>query len=489
MSFILERTIKSYIKNISNKFKVILLTGQRQVGKSTLLKDLANEDNRKYVTLNDLKSKQLAKNDPELFIQQNHPPIVIDEVQYAFELFPYIKIYVDEHQEEKGTFWLTGSQKISLMRGVQESLPGMVAIINLLGLSYKEKIGKPYNSKPFVSNIEGHQVNGKKLSELEVYERIWEGSFPGHLIDEIIANKEVQSYKNLFHRYRYRYRLYMQPYIEEDVRDSLNLDINKHMLESSPFILENPFFPVLDNPSFIFESHSVEPVSNKIVYWKVFYDSYIKSYIERDVKDFCDIEKSVQFYNFICTVAANTACLVNYDSLAKDVNINRSTVEKWMGILKQLGIVYLLHPYHSNITKRIVKTPKVYFLDTGLCSYLTHWNTPENLMQGSMNGPILETYVLGEILKSYWHNGEKPLIYFYRDLDKNEIDFVIEIEEDRKLYPIEVKKNIEPNTNDFEAFKLISCLGKKTGTGAVVCLHPEKIYFKSKVVSIPVWEI
>jgi predicted AAA+ superfamily ATPase/cellulose biosynthesis protein BcsQ len=407
MNSTLERTIKPYIKDISNGFKVVILTGQRQVGKSTLFKDLASK-NRKYVTLDNLKFRQLAKNDPELFIQQNQPPVVIDEVQYAPELFPYIKIYVDEHQEEKGAFWLTGSQIFSLMQGVRESLAGRVAVVNLLGLSYKEKTFKPYNSKPFIPNMNS-QDNGKKLNVLDIYRHIWEGSFP-------------------------------------------------------------------------------EPVTNKMIDRETFYSSYIQSYIARDVRYFYNVEKPVQlFYNFICAVAARTARLVNYESLANDVSIDLKTAKTWMGILEQSGIVYLLHPYYSNITKRIVKTPKVYFLDTGLCSYLTRWNTPENLMQGSMDGQILETYVLGEILKSYWHNGKQPFIYFYRDYNKNEVDFIIE--ENMTLYPIEVKKTAMPNKNDFKAFQLVSCSDKKIGLGAVICLQPVKIPLNADIVSIPVWEI
>jgi predicted AAA+ superfamily ATPase len=158
-----------------------------------------------------------------------------------------------------------------------------------------------------------------------------------------------------------------------------------------------------------------------------------------------------------------------------------------MGILEKSGLVYLLRPYSLNVTKRLIKTPKLYFLDTGLCSYLTRWDTPESLMRGAMDGAIFETYVFGEILKSYWHNGTDPLIYFYRDGDQKEIDFVIE--KNMTLYPIEVKKTANPDSADVKNFSALEKLGKKTGTGAVICLQPSVIPLSREIVSIPVWEI
>ena len=413
----LERTMAKTIEEFSGNFRVLLLTGQRQVGKTTLLESMARSK-RKHVTLDNLKLRKLAQNDPELFLQQNHPPILIDEVQYAPNLFPYIKMYVDSHKSHKGAFWLTGSQKFGLMKGIQESLAGRIVILNLLGLSQREKTGSPYSGTPFLPGL--HQAENLKFKKPEnekhikpfragdLYRRIWEGSLP-------------------------------------------------------------------------------EPVTTRRLNREAYYESYIQSYIERDVRDFYNVEKPVQFFNFLSAVAARTACLINYSSLARDISIDVKTAQTWMGILERSGLVYLLHPYSPNVTKRIIKTPKVYFLDTGLCAYLCRWETPDSLYSGAMDGAILETWCFGEILKSYWHRGINPLIYFYRDTDQREIDFVIE--KNMTLYPIEVKKTAMPGDIDIKHFGALNKLGKKTGMGAVLCLSPDRLPINREAVSVPAWEI
>jgi predicted AAA+ superfamily ATPase len=230
-----------------------------------------------------------------------------------------------------------------------------------------------------------------------------------------------------------------------------------------------------------------ELIVNKKLDRERYYSSYIQTYIERDVKDFYDIEKPIQFFNFISVTAAQTGNLLNYASLAKDVGIDAKTAQVWLGILERSGLVYLLKPYFPNVTKRIIKTPKMYFLDTGLAAYLTRWTSPETLMNGAMAGHILETYVIGEILKSYLHNGKEPLISFYRDFNQNEIDILLE--ENGTLYPIEIKKTANPDLSDIKVFSQIEKLGKKTGTGAILCFKDERIPLSREIVSIPVWEI
>jgi predicted AAA+ superfamily ATPase len=419
----LERTMTRVIEEYSQSFRVLLLTGPRQVGKSTLLEEMAREK-RNHITLDNIKLRALAQNDPELFLFENPPPILIDEVQYAPELFPYIKMYVDTHKSQKGAFWLTGSQKFSLMKGIQESLAGRIVILDLLGLSFREKIKSPYSGRPFIPEFPIQKPPGRSLAadargqnnenEIkplgagELYRRIWEGSLP-----EAVVNKKI-------------------------IREA-------------------------------------------------FYASYVQSYIERDVRDFYDVQKPLQFSNFLSAVAARTACLVNYSNLARDIGIDIKTAQTWMGILERSGLVYLLRPYSPNITKRIIKTPKVYFMDTGLCSYLCRWETPETLYAGAMDGAILETWCFGEILKSYWHNGINPLIYFYRDTDQKEIDFVIE--KNMTLYPVEVKKTAIPGENDIKHFRSLKKLGKKMGAGAVLYLGRERIPINRETISIPAWGI
>jgi predicted AAA+ superfamily ATPase len=372
---------------------------------------MAEGTGRGYVSLDDMASRKLAREDPELFLQQNPPPVLIDEVQYAPELFPYIKIYADGHREQKGAFWLTGSQKYKLMEGVGESLAGRIAILDLMGLSYREKIGAPFSGGPFLPSMEkqiGRPAGGEAIPAREVFRRIWEGSLP-------------------------------------------------------------------------------EPVVDARIDRETYYGSYVQSYIERDVRDFHNISKPIQFFDFVSAVAARTGTLLNYSSLAAGVGIDVKTAQSWLGVMERSGLVYLLHSYSPNITKRIVKTPKVYFSDTGLCAYLTRWTTPETLMAGAMAGAIFETYAVGEILRSYLHNGAEARMSFYRDTNRNEIDVILE--RDGTLYPIEIKKTANPGLNDFKSFSLAEKLGKQAGLGAVVCLRSERIALSRAAVSIPVWEI
>jgi predicted AAA+ superfamily ATPase len=365
---------------------------------------------RNYISLDDITARDTARKDPRRFIEENPPPVIIDEVQYAPELFPYIKLYVDQ-KKKNGLFWLTGSQKFSLMQGIRESLAGRIAILDMLGLSYREVTGRLQGGKPFLPDRDMPRKKrpGPPLTAPELFAHIWNGSFP-----RILSN----------------------------------------------------------------------PRMNK----KRFYASFVQTYIARDVRDFYRIEDELAFYHFLTAIAARTGELLNYTNLAQDAHIDNRTAKLWLMILERSGIIQLLYPYSRNITKRIVKSPKVYFLDTGLACFLVNWSSPESLMSGAQSGHILETWVFGEILKSYWHNGETPNIFFYRDSNGKEIDFVIE--QDMTLYPIEVKKTAMPSDSDVGNFDEIERLGKKPGTGAIICLYPKCVSLPGRnVVSVPAWEI
>jgi predicted AAA+ superfamily ATPase len=408
-----ERTMRKVVEKTSRGFPVILLTGLRQVGKTTLLANMA-EPGRKYITLDDLDARDLAKKDPRTFIRQYEPPCIIDEVQYAPELFTFIKIWVDEHrlkgEQIGGAFWLTGSQQYHLMKGVQESLAGRVAILDMLGLSYKELTGHAFDSVPFIPSMEPakYQEHPADHSLPDIYTLIWQGSFP-------------------------------------------------------------------------------EPISNTDIDRDTFYKAYLRSYIERDVKNFQGLQNDLAFYNFIRATAARTGCLLNYANLCQDVGIDMKTAKIWLSTLERSGIIKLLEPYSPNITQRIIKTPKLYFLDTGLASFLAGWDSPISLMNGAQNGAMLETWVFGEILKSYWHNGKEAPLYFYRDTHQKEIDFVIE--QNMTLYPMDVKKTAMPSRTDVRNFKALEALGKPIGTGAVLCFYPTVLPMGENLVSVPVWEI
>lgn len=398
------RTLQSTVRTISKAFPVLLLTGPRQVGKTTLLESLAEPD-RNYVTLDDMEQRYLAQSDPKLFLQRHQPPLIIDEVQYAPELFSVIKMMVDKNKQP-GQFWLTGSQKFHLMQGITESLAGRVAVLDMLGMSQAEI--QQREQLPFLPTqvwIEQARASVHSMSLMDVFERIWRGSFPRVALDD-------------------------------------------------------------DMPR------------------EAFYSSYLQTYLQRDVRDLTQVGDERSFYLFIRAAAARTGQLLNYADLARDVDIDQKLVKSWLSILEASGIIYLLHPWHSNVTKRLIKTPKLYFLDTGLCSYLTQWSSPEALEAGAMSGAILETYMVSEIIKSYWHNGLNPPLYFYRDKEKREIDLLIE--QDNQLFPIEFKKSASPSRSASKHFKVLESLNIHVGQGAVICLAETDLPLSAEVTSIPV---
>ena len=220
--------------------------------------------------------------------------------------------------------------------------------------------------------------------------------------------------------------------------------------------------------------------------WQMFYSAYVRTYIERDVRELSEIGDTVKFTKFMVAAAANTGQLLNIASLARDVGISPPTAERWLSILVASNVVYLLHPYSNNITKRAVKTPKLYFLDTGLATYLTKWNTPDVLKSGAMAGAFFESFVVSEIIKSYYNKGIlEPPIYFYRDKDMNEIDLLIE--QNGTLYPIEIKKHADPSKKDVAAFDYLEKIpNMQRGSGGVICMYDSLITLTSQDKVIPI---
>ena len=403
----LSRTLEKTVKQASQSFPVLMVTGPRQVGKSTLL-EMCAEKNRSYISLDAMDLRKLAKTDPALFLQEYPPPVVIDEIQYAPELFSQIKLFVDQ-TKKPGLFWLTGSQKFHLMKNVSESLAGRVAVIDMLGFSCKETMHCADQNTPFLPTrkwlTEAKKRKHTPTTLTNIYKTIWRGSFPKLIVDKKMSRE-------------------------------------------------------------------------------MFYNSYIQTYIERDVKDFIKISDTIAFANFIVAVAARTAQLLNYADLARDVGVDQKTVKSWLSVLEASGLVMLLQPYHNNISKRIIKTPKLYFLDTGLAAFLTNWNSPQSLEKGAMSGAILETHVFLEILKSYWHCGRQPNIFFYRDIDQVECDFVLY--QDDTLYPVEIKKTATPSLNATSSFATLKRFDKKIGHGMVVCFVNGDVPLSKEVTALPV---
>lgn len=402
----IKRSLEKVVLQVSKEYPVVLISGPRQVGKTTMLKKLMEGTDRNYVTLDDLQERALAKNDPEMFLQLHKPPILIDEVQYAPELFSMIKLIVDK-EHRKGDFWLTGSQIFDLMKGVQESLAGRVAVLSLSSLSQTEIYGG--EDRPFQIEIEHlmKRKEGRTSADLqEIFRRIFQGSMPAIVSNEVSNNS-------------------------------------------------------------------------------IFYGSYLSTYIERDVRNLSDSIDSLKFLRFLTAVAARCSQMLNVNEIARDADINLKQAKDWMGILETLGIIFYLHPFSNNMLKRLVKTPKYYFYDTGLVAYLTKWSSPETLENGAMNGAILENYVVSEIRKSYLNSGKAPFMYYYRDKDAREIDIVLE--QNGELNPIEIKKSANPAPEILRSFSVLEKTGLKRRKGAVICMKMELSAFNQENFIVPVW--
>lgn len=402
----IKRHAEATVNTLSKMFGAILVAGPRQVGKTTMLQHITEGMN--YATLDDLIVRAAAQEQSGTFFKDNPPPVFVDEIQKAPELFSQIKMFIDR-EHKKGQFFMCGSQQFQMMKGVSESLSGRIGLLTLLGFSLRERYGVS-NNTPFLPTDAYFDERKKQLANIP-YEDVWK----------------------MIHR------------------------------GSMPELCENPDFD-----------------------WQMFYGAYVRTYIERDVRDLSEIGDTVKFTRFMTAAAASTGQLVNLASMARDVGISQPTAERWLSILVASNIVYLLKPYSNNITKRAVKTPKLYFLDTGLAAYLTRWNTPDVLKNGAMAGAFFESFVISEVIKSYYNKGiVEPPLYFYRDKDMNEIDLVIE--ENGTLYPLEMKKHADPQKKDMDAFNLLDKIpGIKRGPGGVICLYDRLITLKGNDRVIPI---
>lgn len=416
--YTIKRHLEAVLARRAQNSKAILLTGPRQVGKSTLLQHLFQNANQ--VTFDDDLLLAQATEDPRLFLRSNPCPLLIDEVQKCPSIFNSLKIVLDK-TDKTANYFLTGSQKLQLMESVSESLSGRISILELDGLSLREIDGTPFNRHFLPSEA----YLSEREKQLTKHDNIWSiihrGSYP-----ELYSNPEKE--------------------------------------------------------------------------WVDFYQSYVKTYLERDVNQLIKAKNYLTFVKFMTAIAARTGQILNCSNIASEIGVSAVTITEWISILEKSGIVYLLKPYTSSALNRAIKSPKIYFRDTGLCCYLTRWLTPETLENGAMAGAMFETFVVNEILKSYSNEGSDYdfSVYYYNGKDKKkkktngvyetiegEIDLILS--ENGILYPIEIKLSSSPKAEMTSHFDVLDKIpDKKRGMGAIICLYDKKLYLRDNLVVLPV---
>ena len=344
-----KRHLEEQVSYASKYYPAVMVCGQRQVGKSTMLHTIKSSE-RKYVTMDDANARRLAQTDPALFLETYGAPLLIDEFQRVPSVLLEMKKVIDAKtlagEDTNGMYWLTGSQKFNMMKDVSESLAGRVAVLDMSSFSTAEIEERAVPLfKPDINSLRERFKTAKPKNIHEMYGMIFRGGMPKLVTTDIDRDR--------------------------------------------------------------------------------FYADYINTYLERDIRQLSQVEKLDEFYDFLVFIAARTAQELKYDEISKAIGISAPTVKRWVSLLEASGLIFILRPYYSNISSRLVKTPKIYFMDTGLAAYLTRWNTPEVLENGAMNGAFFETYAVSEIVKSYWNAGKPADLYYYRDIDKKEIDLLI----------------------------------------------------------------
>ncbi|MBI2966701.1 MAG: ATP-binding protein [Bacteroidetes bacterium] len=386
----IHREIESVVLSAARQFPCVIVTGPRQSGKTTLLKHLFAGKYR-YVTMDDPDKRLMATNEPQIFFENNPPPLILDEIQYVPGILPYLKMIIDNDRSRMGQFILTGSQNFSLMAGVTESLAGRISVLNLLSFSLTEKVKK---------------LSG--LSYRKLQEHVIKGGFP-----EIYVNKKA------------------------DIR--------------------------------------------------MWYNSYLNTYLERDVRNIRQVGDLLEFQRFMALLAANNGNLINLSTFSRDLGVAVNTIKQWESVLETSQQVFHLKPYFNNEGKRIIQNPKIYFLDTGLVCHINHLTLAEQVFSGPGGGQLFETLFLTEIIRHYYNKGEPPGIYFWRTSYGEEVDFIIE--EKGKLIPVELKltSRIKPElAKNLKSFQRI--FNKKIRKSVLVYLGRERIKLNDNIEFIPFQE-
>ena len=362
------------LKSAVKEFPVVVLTGPRQVGKTSLLERLFPDF--AYVTLDSSQEAESAETRPEEFLSRNPPPVIIDEIQYAPSLFRHIKVWVDRHRDRRGVFILTGSQNFKLMASLSESLAGRAAILPLYSLSFGEWAAAP--------------IPAQTLSPTDF---LWKGGYPGLWAD-----------------------------------------------------MENP--PRRDR-------------------W---YQGYLATYLERDVRNLLNVGRLRDFERFLRAAAMRVGNVLNMSETGRDAGISPTTAREWFSVLQASNIIHLLEPYHRSLGKRITKSPKLYFTDSGLAAFLAGFSSPEALLTSPMAGAFWENHVIGQWIRKKERDMPAAALWYWQDRTKNEVDLVIEL--DARLYPIECKRKEKPDKTDARGIaKFREFYGPDiTGRGFIACL-------------------
>ena len=411
----INRHIKTVIDYSIKHFPCVILTGPRQVGKSTLLTSKYENNGFSYVTLDNTADRLLAQNDPKTFLSVHPYPLIIDEAQKATQLFEEIEYIINEKRRLEGNnaangmFILSGSSRKDLLEKAKESLAGRAALLDMSPLSLSEILGR--TNQPFISDPKSisKRCDNISINQDEILDLIVKGQMP-------------------------------ELYDDEGLRGS------------------------------------------------VFYSSFIDTYLQKDVRDEIELKDESKFYNLIILVASLTGQELNYDNLAKQVGVSATTIKAWISIMVKTGIVHLMQPYYEESwTKRVVKTPKIYFFDTGIASYLLGIDSKETLSRSFLKGRLFETFVVNEIRKSYENAGDKTNFFYYRDYSQNEVDIVFI--KKGTMHAIECKLGEKHKLSDVSGFEELEDTKYEKGKACLICTSESLSALSDKVLIVPVKSI